>query len=376
MKSVFCISLSLLSLILAVILGGLYLQLRHTSQIQQSALQQQISELRQQLEQPPPPDQLTPRNQLVAILFDAKPEEPEQKEPQNNQTPHHKQKRVPAFNERLRRDAALEFVKLEYDAGKRWREIDLSNAFLNGVNLSERELGKLNVKDALEWSDFNKADLRKSSFEKTNLFHSDFMSANLERAYLWGAELGNAAFSGANMNHANLGMIKAEGASFIETQLRGVDFYGAFLKNAYFWESDLEGASFWKANLEDTALGGASLKGASFRDAFMLSTELVGSNLEGASFGGAYLEKADLRGAALAGANFYGAALAGAVVDSPDWIDQLRKLDPPVENFQYDRWSIVKGEDEFGEPVYRLDGPLTARKPELPLFPNQSTSDE
>ncbi len=376
MKSVFCISLSLLSLILAGIMGGFYLKLRHTYQVQQAALQQQISVLQQQLKQQAQPDQFTPRNQLIAILFDARADDPERKEPQNKLTPHHKQKRVPAFNERLRRDAALEFVKLEYDAGKRWHEIDLSNAFLSGVNLSRHELIKLNIKDALIRSNFCDADLRSANFRNSSFGSTNFKRADLARADFSGAEMEGVVFSGANLDKANLISVHAEGASIIQAQARGANFYAANLKDVLFWESHLEGASFWNANLEDASLGGADLKEASFRNAFMLGTELMGSNLEGASFMGAYMEKADLRGAALTGANFYGASLAGAIVDSPDWINQLRNLDPPVENFQFNRWSIVNGEDDYGESVYRLDGPLTALKPERSLYRDLSTSDE
>lgn len=357
------VCVAILAVIISVAVVILFVQQDQLLESQNAELKKQIRKLQEQVQQAANPNKKTTRNQLVEILYDEKKTEHALLEPLSETV----KKRVPAANERLRRDAALDFVKLEYEAGKRWRDMDLSNAFLSGVDLNFYELKRLKINGALERSDFSNADLRNSSFRNTNLYGSNFKGADLQRADLFGAELEDSAFSGANMNKANLGSVNAVGASFIETQLAGVNFYAANLEGAYFWDSHLEGARFWRAHLEDAAMSRAFLEQAEFREAHMEEIVLSGANLEGASFANARMENADLRGAYLAGANFYGTSLEGAMVDSPDWIKNLRHLDPPVKHFRFDDWSLIKDENDFDGKFFMLRGPVVAKKPAIKI---------
>jgi Pentapeptide repeats (8 copies) len=111
--------------------------------------------------------------------------------------------------------------------------VDLSNAFLQGVELRNANLLRAN---------FDAADLRDSDFNGSNMEYTSLRSAN---------------FRGANLTNANL-----ERADLEDSDLVGATLTGANLRNANLKNSDLRNADLRGIHWEDiTAIDAANVYG-------------------------------------------------------------------------------------------------------------------
>jgi hypothetical protein len=91
--------------------------------------------------------------------------------------------------------------------------VDVSGAFLQGVNLDKANLVR---------SNFHNADVRGASLESAELTDANLTGANLRNANLQGAEL-----NGADLTDADLTDSKLQGANLAETNLDNAILRGA-----------------------------------------------------------------------------------------------------------------------------------------------------
>jgi len=110
--------------------------------------------------------------------------------------------------------------------------VDVSGAFLQGINLAKARLLR---------SNFNSADLRDSDFHLANFTDADLKSAN---------------FRGSNLSKAN----------FLRADLSGSDL----------GDADLAEANLAGANLDDADLGGANLAGLQWREIASAKNATIG----------------------------------------------------------------------------------------------------
>ncbi|KAA0139803.1 pentapeptide repeat-containing protein [Gimesia chilikensis] len=137
--------------------------------------------------------------------------------------------RLPKADLRSRQEAVLEFIKLERDLGK---EIDLSRAFLNNLDLGKYRLKRHHLEGALQGANFEAARLAGTNFKETNLRGAIFRGSNLE----------SARFSSSDLTGADLRASNLEGVIFSETRLAGARLYGSYIKLTIFFDSFLDGA--------------------------------------------------------------------------------------------------------------------------------------
>ena len=96
--------------------------------------------------------------------------------------------------------------------------VDVSDAFLKGVDLSGANLLRAN---------FRSADIRDGSFIGSQLEDADLASANLRRADLRKADLRNTNLEDADLFGADLGQADLTGARLNKADLRNADLRGA-----------------------------------------------------------------------------------------------------------------------------------------------------
>lgn len=94
------------------------------------------------------------------------------------------------------------------------------------------------------------------------------------------------------------------------------------------------------------------LSGADLREANLAGTVLNDSDLSHAE-----LCSTRIFFASLSGINFQNTDVEGAKVESPDWLGDLCKLNPPVEYFDFDYWSIAERIDKHGQLRFVIVGP-------------------
>ena len=94
---------------------------------------------------------------------------------------------------------------------------DLSDAFLQGVDLSGANLLRAN---------FRSCDIRDGSFVGSRLEFADLTSANLRHADLRKADLQNANLEDADLFGADLGQSDLSGARLSKADLRNTDLHG------------------------------------------------------------------------------------------------------------------------------------------------------
>jgi uncharacterized protein YjbI with pentapeptide repeats len=162
----------------------------------------------------------------------------------------------------IRKASVLEFL---YESGlidKNKRIIDLSGAYLSGVE---------------QWN--------------SNLSGADLSGANLSKAFLMRVNLSGADLNGANLSEANLSEANLKGANLSNAKLEGTNLSEANLKGA-----NLSNAALYGTNLSKADLSGANLSGAEFGDYEVdpPDTQWFKINLSGADLSGVDLSGADL----------------------------------------------------------------------------------
>lgn len=96
--------------------------------------------------------------------------------------------------------------------------VDVSGAFLQGIQLAKARLSRSNfsaadVRDGkLQQADLANADLRSANFRDGNLSKSILQSANFDESDLTGADLSEADLAGASFNDADLAGANLRGA--------------------------------------------------------------------------------------------------------------------------------------------------------------------
>ncbi|MAX38015.1 pentapeptide repeat-containing protein [Gimesia sp.] len=152
---------------------------------------------------------------------------------------------------------------------------------------------------------------------------------------------------GINMAHSFLRNLDMSRSRLQDKGIEGI------LKSASFLRADLENAKFFDAHLEEALFLETNLKGGWFRNA----------HLEGAHFRGAFLGDVDFSGADLTGTHF-----DMAIVDSPDWIERLHKIQPPVKGFDFSLWSITEVKFNDGNSVFLITAPKDSKEHNLTMI--------
>lgn len=92
--------------------------------------------------------------------------------------------------------------------------VDVSTAYLQGIDLSRADLTRAN---------FNAVDARNSIFKSADFTAANLRSANFRDSNLQNARLVDADLTGADLNTANLVSAELSGAIFDNADLRNVD---------------------------------------------------------------------------------------------------------------------------------------------------------
>lgn len=129
----------------------------------------------------------------------------------------------------LRQVTVMEFIQLEQAAG---RTIDLSGAFLNELDLSQKNLQAHGIKGALQGAKLSSASLYKADFTDTDLQEADLSKARLTQARFLGTNLINANLEAANLQSAIFSRARLSGARLHRTYLVQTFFKGAYLNGA------------------------------------------------------------------------------------------------------------------------------------------------
>lgn len=181
---------------------------------------------------------------------------------------------------------------------------DLAGVNLSGAHLKDVDLAGANFLKpggtAADRADLSDIEAEHIDLRGANLRRADLSGAHLRRALLTGADLANAdlngvdaatgstdaaTFDGIYAHDANLGSIKADGASFA-----GAHLYG---DAASLVGARLAGAKFPDAVLDGTDLSNAFASGADFSRASCVGCTFGETNLSGANFTPTVLYGAD-----------------------------------------------------------------------------------
>jgi uncharacterized protein YjbI with pentapeptide repeats len=129
----------------------------------------------------------------------------------------------------LRQVTVMEFLQLEQAAG---RTVNLSGAFLNELDLSQKNLQVHGVKGVLQGANFSSASLFKADFTDTDLQGADLSKARLIQARFLGSNLIDANLEAANLQSAIFSRARLSGARLHRTYLVQTFFKGAYLNGA------------------------------------------------------------------------------------------------------------------------------------------------
>jgi Pentapeptide repeats (8 copies) len=100
--------------------------------------------------------------------------------------------------------------------------VDVSGAFLQGINLAKARLLRANFDSAdlrdsdFHLADFTDADLKSANFRGSNLSKANFLRADLSGSDLGDADLAEANLAGANLDDADLGGANLAGLQWRE----------------------------------------------------------------------------------------------------------------------------------------------------------------
>jgi len=144
----------------------------------------------------------------------------------------------------------LAILKQGVEAWNWWREqnpdvkIDLREAILKGVDLSDANFSKANLRGAnLELAKLWKAYLLRADLSKANLRDSNLIGANIGEANLHNADLRGANLEGAYLRKADLSGVNLSAANLRQASLRESNFLKAQVVGTFFGNLDLSLAS-------------------------------------------------------------------------------------------------------------------------------------
>ena len=159
-----------------------------------------------------------------------------------------------------------------------FRDTDLSNASIEGVELIEADLSNANLSHAelgganLLRAKLVGANLQKTHFcthhqstisslyepESKNIIYEKYRPASLREANLSNADLSEANLCQVDLTDANL-----SGATLFRTNLRGTNLTKTNLSGAKLIEADISNAILYSVNLQDTTLANCRIHGIS-----------------------------------------------------------------------------------------------------------------
>ena len=152
-----------------------------------------------------------------------------------------KNKKITFTNRELKK--MLNTHKLWMHGEKGGMRIDLSNANLTGINLSN-------------------VDLTDADLTGVNLRYANLTNANLRYIDLRYANLSNANLININLRYANLRYVDLTNADLRCANLTGIDLTNADLNNADLTNANLNNANLSNANLSNANLTNANLSNA------------------------------------------------------------------------------------------------------------------
>ena len=166
----------------------------------------------------------------------------------------------------------LKIIKQGVSVWNEWRNTqsdvvpELSNANLNGKNLSSINFESANLIDA-------------------NLSYSNLIRASLQNADLGGADLSLAKVNRANLEGANLRFADLQGAFMSRTILKKCNLIDAKLSVADLFCANLEGADLAGAVLFRTSMAGTKLSGADLTGCMFYRSNFGGTNFNNCRLG-------------------------------------------------------------------------------------------
>ena len=161
----------------------------------------------------------------------------------------------PAYNFRIRTEAAKAFMNLERAEGV--MRPDLERAQLEGIDLSDMDLNGVN-----------------------------FLGANIKGARLYGAKFDDANLNGANLSRRTV---------LTNADLRSARITGTDLRTAYLVGANLSGVDL-SGYIVNEAIGEGELR-TDLGDAYLIDAILVGTIFTGVNIEGANLSRANLTNA-------------------------------------------------------------------------------
>jgi hypothetical protein len=108
---------------------------------------------------------------------------------------------------------------------------------------------------------------------------------NADGAPLVGVDLSMAFLQGIQLKKANLSRANFAGADVRDAEMRGAKLENASLRSANFRDAKMQGASLRWSVLDDADFTGAELRDADLTGASLENTDLQRANLEGAKWG-------------------------------------------------------------------------------------------
>lgn len=154
--------------------------------------------------------------------------------------------------------------------------VDLSKAWLSGINLEKADLRSSDLKGAI----LDGANLRGAYCNDAHLEGADLTEANLKEAYFTNSYLQGANLLGAHLERSHFSYANLDSACLVFAHLEG-----AYLKLA-----SMQGAILIEANMENAFLGRVNLGSAN-----LFRADLENANLAWVCLDNAYLEYANLR---------------------------------------------------------------------------------
>ena len=130
------------------------------------------------------------------------------------------------------------------------RRINLCGAYLQGLNLSRRNLSMANLMYAnLDHTDLAASNLSRAWLDHASLQNAILLKTNLSQAYLTAAQFRNALLVKANLTKAAASSAHFTEANFVDANLSQAVLHGADLTSANLFNADLTNSDFSKANL-------------------------------------------------------------------------------------------------------------------------------
>lgn len=192
------------------------------------------------------------------------------------------------------------------------------------TNFSGSDLTAASLVNAwLRHSNLKNASLLRANLSNVRAEYADFTGANASSAHFIEADLQHALLDQTSLTGADLTSANLTQASLKAARLKQVSGVGAILAQANLSEADATDADFSEANFTEATLEGSSFRGSRLKDA-----DLTGANLQQANLQDADLRGVNFNGAVLVGTNFQGAQFFTAeTADLTGFIASLPNLD-------------------------------------------------